>query len=355
MVGTTTPLSQAPANVTPPSISGVPAVGRSLSCSPGAWSGQPAPGFAYQWLRDGAAIAGATTTDYTVQNTDQGHGLSCEVTATNGAGSEQASSQTVRVPSAMLPVDVTLPSISGDPAVGQPLSCSPGVWLGEPTPEYSYQWLRDGQPAAGATAALYTVGSVDQGHGLVCEVTAHNSTGSQSASSNTLEVAGEQASGGAGSGSSGSVSADVLSDGSVSDGGLSGAGAGSLGGVVSNAFALARVAPCVTGQLKLTFNLPGPGTLQVIAKSIMVQSSRVTGRGVRGARGRVLLIAQMHLIVTSAGQMIVTLTPTGKAKRMLAKQGQLKAAITITYIPQGGKPRSIARSVTFGFKRQLKS
>ncbi len=76
----------APANTAPPAMSGTAAVGSTLSCSPGSWTGNPAPTFTYGWLRDGTWIPGARESSYTAQATDKGHSLSCEVYATNVAG-----------------------------------------------------------------------------------------------------------------------------------------------------------------------------------------------------------------------------------------------------------------------------
>jgi hypothetical protein len=67
-----------------PTISGTPASGQNLTCSTGNWS--DAPTYAYQWLRSGVAIAGATTNTYAVVAADIGNNLSCQVTATNAAG-----------------------------------------------------------------------------------------------------------------------------------------------------------------------------------------------------------------------------------------------------------------------------
>jgi hypothetical protein len=85
----------APVNSSPPAIAGTAAVGGSLSCSPGSWSGSPT--FAYQWLRDGSAIPGATSASYTVGSGDVGHSLSCRVTATEADGSAQATSSPASV------------------------------------------------------------------------------------------------------------------------------------------------------------------------------------------------------------------------------------------------------------------
>ena len=103
----------APVNTALPAISGTTKVGSLLSCSSGSWTGESASTlavgwplmspFGYQWLREGAAIAGATTPAYLVQTADVGHGLVCEVTATNYAGHASAKSN---------PFAVTLPAVT---------------------------------------------------------------------------------------------------------------------------------------------------------------------------------------------------------------------------------------------------
>jgi hypothetical protein len=94
---------EAPNNTSAPVASGTPAVGQTLSCSNGSWSGISTINYAYKWLRDGSTIEGATGSSYTVQSADQGHGLSCEVTATNSKGHSSANSNTLSVPAAAPP------------------------------------------------------------------------------------------------------------------------------------------------------------------------------------------------------------------------------------------------------------
>ncbi len=69
------------ANVAPPVVSGVALVGKQLTADPGKWDASGAT-FTYQWLRDGAAIAGATSAKYTTVKADGGKSLSVKVTAT---------------------------------------------------------------------------------------------------------------------------------------------------------------------------------------------------------------------------------------------------------------------------------
>lgn len=174
----------APVNTTPPSLTGAPALGESLSCSQGVWDNAPTD-YAYSWLRDGSPIAGESESTYTVQSADAGHEIGCEVTASNGSGPASAASNFVEVPAK--PLNTLPPQLTGTPAVGQKLSCSNGIWEHGPT-SYTYAWLRDGDPIAGKTESSYVVAAPDQGHSLACRVTGGNGGGSASATSNALEI-----------------------------------------------------------------------------------------------------------------------------------------------------------------------
>lgn len=82
----------APLNTALPAISGTPTVGQTLSCSTGTWTASPAPAFAYQWRRGGAAIPGATASTYLLDAADEGATITCSVAATNSQGSATATS-----------------------------------------------------------------------------------------------------------------------------------------------------------------------------------------------------------------------------------------------------------------------
>lgn len=65
-----------------PSITGTPALGRTLSADPGAWGTGETPAYTYEWRRDGTALDGATGSTYPVSLADVGRTLTVTVTAT---------------------------------------------------------------------------------------------------------------------------------------------------------------------------------------------------------------------------------------------------------------------------------
>jgi len=62
-----------------PQASGIAAAGQQLTCVRGTWNGQPPPTFTYQWLRDGASIASATSNTYMAELADKA--TSCRATS----------------------------------------------------------------------------------------------------------------------------------------------------------------------------------------------------------------------------------------------------------------------------------
>jgi hypothetical protein len=82
-----------------PWVSGSRRVGGKLTVSAGTWSVKPAS-IAYQWLRDGKPIAGATHASYTVARADAGASLSVRLTASApGHGKVTVTSAKVRLAS----------------------------------------------------------------------------------------------------------------------------------------------------------------------------------------------------------------------------------------------------------------
>ena len=192
-----------PVNTSPPSISGTPLVGQTLTASPGSWSGTAPISYAYRWRRCDSAgvncadIVGATSQTYVVASADAGSTVRVAVTASNGVGSSSATSDrtaVVQQASPVAPVNTSPPTISGAALSGQIVSAVPGSWSGTAPISFAYQWRRCDSSGAGcvdifaATGSTYTLGPADVGATVVVAVTASNSAGSATASSGPSAV-----------------------------------------------------------------------------------------------------------------------------------------------------------------------
>ena len=96
------PAATAPANTAPPTISGTPRSGDTLTSSTGTWTGTAPITYAYQWQRrtnttgsSWGSISGATASRFTLRSGDAGYLIRVRVTATNSAGSAPAFSSAV--------------------------------------------------------------------------------------------------------------------------------------------------------------------------------------------------------------------------------------------------------------------
>lgn len=189
-----------PTNTSPPTISGTPQEGQTLTASTGSWTGNPTS-YTYAWSRCDASgnactvITGATAATYKATADDVGHTLRVAVTAKNADGSSvpAVSSPTAVVTGANAPKNTSPPAISGTVQVGSQLTATPGKWTGNPT-SYAYAWNRcDAKGAncvkiAGATTSTYTVTQADVGSTLRVTVTATNKDGSTAATSAATAV-----------------------------------------------------------------------------------------------------------------------------------------------------------------------
>lgn len=92
-----TPVAAAvPVNSVLPAISGLLAVGATLTAFEGVFTNEPTS-FTYQWKNAGVNIAGATAKTYVPVAGDSGDAITVAVTATNGAGSVTATSAQVLI------------------------------------------------------------------------------------------------------------------------------------------------------------------------------------------------------------------------------------------------------------------
>lgn len=83
------------------------------------------------------------------------------------------------------PVNTVAPAISGTLAHGSTLTSTTGTWTGSSI-TYSYQWYGAGAAISGATSSTYVTQASDVGNMITCVVTASNTGGAPSATSNAL-------------------------------------------------------------------------------------------------------------------------------------------------------------------------
>ena len=187
----------APSNTAFPALSGTPAVGSTLTASPGTWSGDAPITFGYQWQRcDSPAtvcanIAGSTSSAYVLAGLDGGGTVRVAVVGTNAAGSQIAySAVTSAIANAAgAPASTVLPAISGTLQSGSTLTAATGTWAGTPPLTFNSRWLRC-NPAGtscaaitGATAQTYQLVPADVGSTIAVDVQAVNAGGNASARS----------------------------------------------------------------------------------------------------------------------------------------------------------------------------
>jgi hypothetical protein len=154
-------------------------LGGTLTCTAGPSS---AATKAFQWLRNGVIIPGATSNTYKASASDAGKAIQCQVFALNAnAGATAVSTHVVVTPS-----PETAPPIASSifaplpesPEAGTEETCDPNEseWTGSPT--FTYQWYVNGAAIPGATSSTYTVQAGDVPGVIQCAVTGANAGGS---------------------------------------------------------------------------------------------------------------------------------------------------------------------------------
>jgi hypothetical protein len=196
------------ANATPPVITGSPTVGQTMTTSDGTWLGTPAPTFTYAWETCDATgancvtVPGATKNTLKIDGTMIGKTVKSKVTATNSNGTASAESDpsaVIGTSAATAPVSSSPPTITGTPKAGQTLTAGPGTWTGAAPFTYTYSWERCSSKGTGCTAIsgatkqTYVVTTADNGKTLKVKVTAKNSIGSASATSDATVPVGSNA------------------------------------------------------------------------------------------------------------------------------------------------------------------
>ena len=138
----------------------------------------------YQWQKNGAAIAGATSSSYTTPaETASDSGAQFSVVVSNSAGTvtSNAAILTVNAPPA-----VTAQPVNQTVAVGQTATFSVTA---TGTAPLSYQWRKNGANISGATASAYTTpATASTDNGAQFSVVISNAAGSVTSNTATLTV-----------------------------------------------------------------------------------------------------------------------------------------------------------------------
>jgi hypothetical protein len=180
-----------PSNTSLPTIGGVAEDGKTLTGTTGSWKGTE-PKFAYQWQQCNAK--GEECKNVSTEGSKETLGVVSSlvkstvrlvVTASNSAGSTQATSAPTSPVLAALPLNKVIPTVSGTLEVGKELLAHPETWTGTAPIRYIYQWQLCGalglvgecRDISGATEEKFLLGLLDAALTLRVGVTAHNERG----------------------------------------------------------------------------------------------------------------------------------------------------------------------------------
>ena len=158
------------------SITGTVQVGETLTVDTsgvGDEDGRENATFSYQWLADGTAISGATAITYTPVEADEGKAITVQVSFTDDAGNDEASTSEATDAVAAAPAAPAAnnpatgaPTIRGTAQVGEMLAADTSGMSdadGLSNVSFSYQWLADDVEIASATGSTYTLADSDEG------------------------------------------------------------------------------------------------------------------------------------------------------------------------------------------------
>ena len=161
-----------------PTISGTVRVGETLTAETSAIAdadGMSGAVFSYQWLANGADVAGATSDTYTLVDADQGKAVKVRVIFNDDDYNEETltSEATAAVEPRPSSPATGAPTISGTVRVGETLTAdTSGIddADGMSRAVFSYQWLANGAETAGATSDTYALVADDVGKAIKVKV-----------------------------------------------------------------------------------------------------------------------------------------------------------------------------------------
>jgi hypothetical protein len=179
-------LTVAPVETTPV-ITASPAsqtvfAGAAVSFS-GSASGTPAP--AYQWLKDGVPLPGATNATFSLASAALGDTGTYTVTATNSVGTATSAPAVLTVAASSGAPVFTLQPVSQSVIEGGSVALQAAA-SGNPAP--TIQWYKDGVVLPGATGGLYGIANAVTGSAGAYYAVAQNSAGSATSATALITV-----------------------------------------------------------------------------------------------------------------------------------------------------------------------
>jgi hypothetical protein len=141
----------------------------------------------YQWLKNGANVAGATSSSYTtLLTTTADNGSTFDVVVSNTAGTATSNAATLTVNAASVAPTITKQPVSQAVTAGQAATFNVAA---TGTAPLSYQWRKNGVAISGATSSSYTTpATTSSDNGAQFSVVVSNSAGSVTSSAATLTV-----------------------------------------------------------------------------------------------------------------------------------------------------------------------
>ena len=146
-------------------------------------SGSPQP-FSYQWNKNGAPIAGATASTYSVNPASLSDGGNYTVTVSNICGATNSATATVTI-------EANPPVITGQPVSQVVKENTNNVSFSVTatgTAPLSYQWFFNGSPIVGATSSTYLIATATTGTAGTYTVQVSNPIASATSTAATLTV-----------------------------------------------------------------------------------------------------------------------------------------------------------------------
>ena len=161
-----------------PTISGTIQVGETLTADTSGIvdaDGLDTATFSYQWLADDMAIAGASSSSYTLAAEDEGKAITVTVSFTDAEGNQESrtSEPTGAVEAAPNTSATGQPTISGTIQVGETLTADVTGIADEDGLDnvvFSYQWMADDTDIQDATGSGYTLATEDEGKAITVTV-----------------------------------------------------------------------------------------------------------------------------------------------------------------------------------------